>query len=104
MPVETAADQIAILADFGESASYTPVGGTLTTITGIFDNAYEAVDAGGTVPVAITQPHFVTPKPSHSQPQQISLIIAAATFTISHTQPQPNLGDRRCCCRHFVDI
>jgi hypothetical protein len=59
MPVETAADQIAILADFGESAQYTPVGGALTTITGIFDNAYEAVDAGGTVPIAITQPHFV---------------------------------------------
>lgn len=59
MPVETADDRLAMLADFGETATYTPVGGSAVSITGIFDNAYEAVNAGGTVPVAITQPHFV---------------------------------------------
>jgi hypothetical protein len=58
MPVETADDRLIMLSDFGVTATYTPVGGVETSIVGIFDNAYEAVDAGGNVPVALTQPHF----------------------------------------------
>jgi hypothetical protein len=58
MAVETADDRLVMLADFGVTATYTPVGGQAASVVGIFDNAYEAVDAGGNVPVALTQPHF----------------------------------------------
>jgi hypothetical protein len=58
MAVETADDRLVMLADFGVTATYTPVGGQASSVVGIFDNAYEAVDAGGNVPIALTQPHF----------------------------------------------
>lgn len=45
-----------MLADFGVSVSYTPSGGSASTITGIFDNQYQAVETGGEVAFAIEQP------------------------------------------------
>ena len=48
MAVETNDDRTALLADFGVSATYTPTGGSASTITGIFDNDVQEVDAGGT--------------------------------------------------------
>lgn len=57
MAVETADDRLILLADFGVSVTYTYVSGAGTkTITGIFDNQYEAVDAGGGVAFAMQQP------------------------------------------------
>jgi hypothetical protein len=58
MAVETQDDRSYLLADFGVSATYTPVGGSATTITGIIDNAYEEVDSGGSVAFAMTRPRF----------------------------------------------
>lgn len=58
MAVETADDRSYLLADFGVSATYTPVGGSASTITGIIDNAYEEVDPGGSVSFAMTRPRF----------------------------------------------
>ena len=44
--------------DFAVSATYTPAGGAATTISGIFDDAFEPVEAGGFVPVASSAPIF----------------------------------------------
>jgi hypothetical protein len=59
MAVETALEREILLADFGVSASYTPAGGSSSTITGILENEYEAVDAGGTVSFAVQRPRFI---------------------------------------------
>lgn len=83
MPVETADDREILLADFGETALYTPIGGTQTSIVGIFDNAYEAVDAGGTVPVAVTQPHFTCRTADVASAQDgDSIVIRGVTYII----------------------
>ena len=58
MPVESADDRAAMLADFGVSISYTVQGGSAATITGIFDNQYVEVDAGGEVGFAVQQPRL----------------------------------------------
>lgn len=59
MAVETADDRSYLLADFDVSATYTPVGGTASTITVIFDNEYIPVDTGGGVSFAMQQPKCV---------------------------------------------
>lgn len=59
MAVESAADRLAMLADFGQSITYTRQGGSPTTITGIFDNDYAEVDAGGMVGFAMQQPRLM---------------------------------------------
>ena len=59
MAVESAADRLAMLADFGQSITYTVQGGSPSTITGIFDAQFIEVDAGGTVGFAMQQPRIV---------------------------------------------
>jgi hypothetical protein len=56
MAVETAADRLVMLTDFGQSVTYTVQGGSPATITAIFDNQFIEVDSGGTVGFAIQQP------------------------------------------------
>ncbi len=58
MPVETADDRALMLADFGESVTFTPSCGSASTITARFDNQYQSVDAGGTVSFAVVQPRL----------------------------------------------
>lgn len=61
MAVETA-DDLAIFVgvnDFGTAATYTPTGGSASTVNGIFDNDIVEVDAGGNIPMAIRQPRFL---------------------------------------------
>jgi hypothetical protein len=58
MPVETADDRLFMLSDFGVTVSYTYADATLTSFTGIFDNDYQAVDAGGGVAFAMQQPRL----------------------------------------------
>lgn len=61
MAVETP-DDLAIFVsvnDFGSAATYTPIGGTASTVNGIFDNDIVEVDAGGNIPMAIRQPRFL---------------------------------------------
>ena len=58
MPVETAADRAALLADFGETVIFNPASGSRKSITGVFDNVYEEVEAGGTVGVSMQQPRL----------------------------------------------
>ncbi len=59
MPVETATERGALLADFGTTATYGPLFGEQKSITVIFDNGYQAVDAGGTVAFAVSQPKII---------------------------------------------
>lgn len=58
MAVETDVERAIMLADFGESVTYTPSGGSASTITGIFDKEYQAVDTGGEVAFAVEQPRL----------------------------------------------
>ena len=58
MAVETDVERAIMLADFGESVTYTPSGGSASTITGIFDKEYQAVDPGGEVAFAVEQPRL----------------------------------------------
>jgi hypothetical protein len=55
--IETAEDRLVMLSDFGVTATYTHEGNA-SEIKGIFDNEYEAVDVGGSVPFAMEQPRF----------------------------------------------
>mgnify|MGYP000032377136 FL=1 len=58
MTVETAADRALMLADFGVDAIFDTPDTSHKTIKGVFDNDYEAVNAGGTMDFAITRPRF----------------------------------------------
>lgn len=59
MAVESAADRLAMLVDFGQSVTYTVQNGSPVTITAIFDAQFVEVDAGGTVGVAYQQPRLM---------------------------------------------
>lgn len=56
--VESADDRLFMLQDFGVDASFRASGTGSKTIKVIYDNAYEAVDAGGTVEFALQQPRI----------------------------------------------
>ena len=45
-------------SDFGQTATYTPSGGSASTINGIFDNGDGFVDFGGSVGVTSDNPQF----------------------------------------------
>ena len=77
--VETAADRLAMLIDFGVDITYTRQGGSAATIKGIFDNDYNEVDAGGMVGFAIQQPRLVC------RTSDLSLASEGDTFVISGT-------------------
>jgi len=84
MPVETATEREVLLADFGETMSYTPSGGTATDITAIFDNAYQAVDAGGTIAFAVSQPKILCRTSDVSGAQEgDSIVYSGTTYTMS---------------------
>ena len=55
MPVETAADRLVMLNDFGVNCTYTPDGGAPVVILTILLNDYYAVETG-TVSVEVNQP------------------------------------------------
>ena len=55
MMVETSADRLILLADFGQNVTYTVQGGSAATIRAIFDNQFIQVDSGGSVGFAIQQ-------------------------------------------------
>lgn len=59
MAIETATERSILLADFGEQMTFAPIFGQSATITAIFDNAYQAVDAGGAVAFAVSQPKIM---------------------------------------------
>lgn len=58
MTIETGVERGIMLADFGEKFVYRTLGSGSKTITAIFDNNYQAVDAGGNLPFAMQQPQL----------------------------------------------
>lgn len=84
MGIETATEREVLLADFGETMSYTPSGGTATDITAIFDNAYQAVDAGGTIAFAVSQPKIMCRTADVSSAQEGDTIVYnSTTYTMT---------------------
>lgn len=59
MTVETAADRLAFLADFGTTATYTKASGGASSVKGIFDNEFYAADTGAGVAFVSAQPRFM---------------------------------------------
>lgn len=59
MPVETDAMRSWFLTDFGQAVTYTVQGGSPITITGVFDNDFNVVDAGGDLGFATQMPRLV---------------------------------------------
>ena len=59
MAVETINDRIALLLDFGVPVTYTVQGGSPVALTGIFDNDFVTVDAGGDFGFAMQQPRLL---------------------------------------------
>lgn len=91
MPVETAADRAAFLADFGLTAAYTPAGAGATTLTGIFDNDWLDLDVEGEVGVASRSPRLVCRTSDLSDaggsPNDATLVIAGVTYKIRVEKP-----------------
>lgn len=74
--------------DFGTSATFTPSGGSASTIVGIFDNPYLGADAGGMVEFSATSPTFTArdvdfPGVAHGD----ELVIGATTYLIREVMP-----------------
>jgi len=61
MAVESADDRAIFFGtdDFGSAATYTPSGGSASTVNGIFDNEIVEIEAGGSVTMAVRQPRFL---------------------------------------------
>jgi hypothetical protein len=90
MAVETDVERAIFLEvdDFGSSATYTPLSGSPSTISGLFDNEYLAVDAGGSVPVAMQQPMFTCLTSAVSSAQEgDTLLISTTTYKVTNVQP-----------------
>jgi hypothetical protein len=89
MAVESADDRAIFVNvdDFGVAATYTPSGGSASTVNGIFDNDFVEVDAGGGVAVALQQPRF------HCRTADVSsaaegdaLVVGGVNYTIRIVQ------------------
>jgi hypothetical protein len=89
MAVESADDRAIFLSvnDFGVSATFTR-GATVTTISGIFDNDFVEVDAGGVIPFAMQQPRFLARTSDVSAAvEDDTLVISGTTYKIKVVQP-----------------
>ena len=69
-----------MLQDFGVTAKYRAAGSGSRDILGIYDNAYEAVDAGGTVGFALQQPRFTC------RTADVADVVEGDTLTIESQQ------------------
>lgn len=84
MAVETDIERAIMLADFGVSVSYTPSGGSASTITGIFDSQYQAVETGGEVAFAIEQPKLaVKTSDVSSAAEGDTVVISGVTYKVT---------------------
>jgi hypothetical protein len=85
--VETANDRLIMLSDFGVDATYTPDGGSPSTIKTIFLNEYYSVDAGS-VGMEMSQPIAVirtadAPNLAHND----TFVISAVTYKAVNVRP-----------------
>ena len=85
MAVESLDDLAVFISvdDFGVAATYTPTGGSASTVNGIFDNDIIEVDAGGNVPMAVRQPRFLCRTNDVSDAAEgDALVVNATNYTI----------------------
>jgi len=88
MPVETANDRIAFLADFGVVATYNPVSGESSTVKVIFDTDFQEADAGGSITFAIEIPRAIGKTADFASAiEGDSLVISGTTYTILVVMP-----------------
>lgn len=84
MPVESADDRAIFISidEFGVLATY-----KAGTISGIFDNDFVEVDAGGGIPFAMQQPRFLCRTADVSTAvEDDTLVISAVTYKIKVRQ------------------
>lgn len=77
MPVETSADRLIMLNDFGVNVTYTVQNGSPVTIKGIFDNQFIEVDSGGSVGFAVQEPRL------HCRTEDVPNATEGDTFVVS---------------------
>jgi len=85
--VETADDRLIMLSDFGVNCTYTPSGGSPSTIKTIFLNEYYSVDAG-TVGMEMSQPIAVirtadAPNVAHND----TFVVNSVTYKSVNVRP-----------------
>lgn len=85
--VETAADRLIMLSDFGVDCTYTPSGGSASTIKAIFLNDYYAVETA-TVAVEMSQPIAVirtadAPNIAHDD----TMVMESVTYKVKNVRP-----------------
>ena len=70
-------------SDFGLSGTFTPSGGSSSTISGLFDSDYQLADLGGGVGVASADPRFVCRTVDvASAASGDALVVSSTTYTI----------------------
>lgn len=73
--------------DFGVEATFTPSGGSASTIEGIFDNEYLAIDGDGQVAVAGTTPVFHCKTADVANAYGGTLVVNSTTYNIVEVKP-----------------
>jgi hypothetical protein len=86
MAIESEADRLALFDDF-DSASYTPDGGSLSTITGVFDAEYLGVELerfgiDNAMPIFLTSAAQVTGVAAGD-----ALTVGGTDYTITGAEP-----------------
>lgn len=88
MAIETDTERTALLADFGENATYTPDGGSPASIMVIFDKPYVGVDTNGEVVVESTRPTATCKTSDVSDADHAAtLAISGTTYNVVNVQP-----------------
>ena len=93
MSVEAAADRASFLSadEFGQAATYTPVGAAAVELTGIFDNDWLDLDVEGEVGVASRSPRFVCRTSDLADAggttPDAALVVAGVTYKIRVVKP-----------------
>ena len=90
MAVESADDRSYFYAvdDFGVAATYTPAGGSASSVSGIFDNDFVEVETGGSVSFAQQQATFMCRTADVSAAAEgDSLVIGGENYIIRIVQP-----------------
>lgn len=74
--------------DFAVDATYTPVGGSATTVSGIYDDPYLAASAGGMVEFTATSPTFLAKTSDFTGATYgASLVVSGKTYAVVEVMP-----------------
>ena len=73
--------------DFGTAATYTPSGGSSSTVNGIFDNDYALADPLGSVGVGSADPRFVCRTSDVATAANgDALVVNSVTYTVRNVE------------------